>query len=846
MSPETPRSSLFKSRSSILSLLPSRHPPLHVSHPMPQRHDVSRHPTIVSSTVSPVHSEYPDPSTPLPPTKPKRPPPLDLDKTRMMYPPNHSDIVIDPGTGKTERPVSIPILYNAPPLTSKKDLKAQSKPRPKPKPIPKPIPTKKVVEEDPFEVAEVEVGHRYPSWKGGKVDLKPGQVLPRNIIPSLVSHRSEPYSSSPKTKTRDEVEGLDNYESVLHNVLLTPTYLRASPLPPRTATASPSSLGESSRYAKRRTLLDKASDTISEVAKNARNSKWLPGKSILKPTYALEADRSLRAMKEREEQEMDRFRRNVKPVRLNVPDYEDDDHTRYPKSRENIGQTSTWSISSSSSPIRENSGTYKRSPGWVGAREWAAGGAAYDGQRARMPERGAASGSWRANKAEEMKQKMRQRVWKYGIAIAILILAALIIGLCTTLLRKDSKSSSSSSSSNSTDTSTTATTSAAVPTSTSSETLTSCLDQFRVLPTPSSYPCSDCVPILSSVTNDFSQAVVNGNATGVGSALQFCALRDIYQKTASKDGLTDWLKDASPCGGWSGISCDSRGRITGLLLQYPNVPDVLPESISNIWALEAIHIMGNSSVPTGKFPSNILSSQNIKTIDLEYTALSGPIDQLSFSTAKNLNTLVLVNNPNLGNTLPDLSGNTALLTLAVTGQSLVDAKTDKLPSGITYLDLSYNSLSGTIPNLSQLSSLNTLFLQNNKYATSPSTLPSSIVSLSLTSNTNLSGSLPDSICSSTVLENCDLRSTKLSGTISSSNSSSTSSSTSAASSSVASSSAGASSSADVAQPITTSAAVSSAAAAASASASATSINTIGSAVSIVAKEPASCGVCKFT
>ncbi|WVQ66681.1 uncharacterized protein L199_004870 [Kwoniella botswanensis] len=841
MSPETPRSSLFKSRFSILSLLPSRHPPLHVSHPMPQRHNVSRHPTIVSSTVSPVHSEYPDPSTPLPPSKLKRPPPLDLDKTRMMYPPNHSDIVIDPGTGKTERPVSIPILYDAPPLPSKKDLKAQSKPKSKP------MPTKKVVEEDPFEVAEVEIGHRYPSWKGGKVDLKPGQVLPRDIIPSLVSHRSELFSSSPKGKTRDEVEGLENYESVLHNVLLTPTYLRASPLPPRTATASPSSLGESSRYAKRRTLLYKASDMISGVARNARNSKWLPGKSILKPTYALEAGRSLRAMKEREEQEMDRFRRNVKPVRLNVPDYEDDDHTRYPKPRENIGQTSTWSISSSSSPVRENSGTYKRSPGWVGAREWAAGGGAYDGQRARMPERDAAGGSWRANNAEEVKQRTRQRVWKYGIAIAILILAALIIGLCTTLLRKDSKSSSSSSSSNSTDTSTTATTSAAVPTSTSSETLTSCLDQFRVLPTPTSYPCSDCVPILSTVTNDFSQAVVNGNVTGVGSALQFCALRDIYQKTASKDGLTDWMKDASPCGGWSGISCDPRGRITGLLLQYPNVPDELPESISNIWALEAIHIMGNSSVPTGKFPSNILSSQNVKTIDLEYTALSGPIDQVSFSTARNLNTLVLVNNPNLGNTLPDLSGNTALLTLAVTGQSLVDARTDKLPSGITYLDLSYNSLSGTIPNLSQLSSLNTLYLQNNKYTTSPSTLPSSIVSLSLTSNTDLSGSLPDSICSSTVLENCDLRLTKLSGTISSLNSSSTSSSTSAASSSVASSSAGASSSADVAQPVTTSAAVSSAAAAgASASTSATSISTLGSAVSIIAREPASCGVCKFT
>ncbi|WVW86369.1 hypothetical protein I302_108414 [Kwoniella bestiolae CBS 10118] len=845
MSPDTPRSSLFKSRFSILSLLPSRHPPLHVSHPMPQRYDVqSRHPTIVSSTVSPVHSEYPDPSTPLPPSKPKRPPPLDLKRTRMMYPPNHNDVIIDPetATAKTEHPASIPILHNAPPLPPKRELSEKLKPKAKG--------AKKVVKDDPFEVAEVEIGHRYPSWKGGKVDLKPGQVIPRDMIPSLVSHGSE----SPKRKTRDEVEELDNYESVLHNVLLTPTYLRASPLPPRTNT--PSSLGESSRYAKRRTLLDRAGDTISGVARTARNSRWLPGKSILKPSYALEADRSLRAMKDREEQEMERFRRNVKPVRLNVPDYEDDDTSqqRYPKSREGAGggPTSTWSISSSSSPVRENSGTYKRSPGWVGAREWAAGGGSYEGQRARMPER-ADEGSWRANKAEEVKQKMRQRVWKYGIAIAILILAALIIGLCTTLLRKDSKSSSSSSSSNSTDTSSiTATSSAAIPTPTSSETLTSCLDQFRVLPNPSSYPCSDCVPILQSVTNDFSQPMVNGNATGVGSALQFCAVRDIHAKTASKDGMANWMKDSSPCGGWNGVSCDSRGRITGLLLQYPNVPDELPESIGNIWALEAIHIMGNGSVPTGKFPSNLLSSSNLKTIDLEYTALSGPIDQAPFSSAKSLTTLVLVNNPNMGNTLPDLSGNTGLLTLAVTAQGLVDAKTDKLPSGITYLDLSFNSLSGIIPNFSQLSNLNTLYLQNNKYTTSPSTLPSSIVSLSLTSNTDLSGSLPASVCSSSILENCDLRLTKLSGTIASSNSNSASLSSSASSSaSPTSSPTGASSSSSSAgtavQPVTT--AASSAALAStgqSASTSAISTNGLGSGVSIVGREPASCGVCKFT
>ncbi|WWC91908.1 uncharacterized protein L201_006858 [Kwoniella dendrophila CBS 6074] len=863
MSSETPRSSMFKSRFSILSLLPSRHPPLHVSHPMPERHQVSsRHATVVSSSsVSPVHSEYPDPSTPLPPLKlkctknsPKRPPPLDLQKTKLMYPPGHSDVIIDPGTSKTDQRPDSSIYQNqqAPPLPKKEEVKSD-KPRLKP--------AKKVFEEDDdrFDVAEVEIGHRYPSWKGGKVDLKPGQVLPREMIPSLVSS-----SNSPKRKTRTEelLPTPDQYESVLHNVLLTPTYLGNG------GSITPSSLGESSKvgyskYAKRRTLLDKASETITEVARNARNSKWLPGKSILKPTYALEADRSLRAMRDKEEQEMERFRKNVKPVRLNVPDYEDDDHTRqqlekkYGKLSEAQG-ASTWSISSSSSPIRESSNTHRRSPGWIGAREYAVGTGGYEGQRAKMAHNG--GGGWRSTKAEEDRLKRKQMIRKISIVLAILILAALIIGLCTTLLRKDSKSDSSDSSSNSSDRSdpsTIANTTGSNASGISSESVTSCLDQFRVLPEPSNYPCSDCVPILSSIENDFSKPMINGNATGVGSALQFCALRDIYSKTNVKDGLNGWLKDSSPCGGWNGISCDSRGRITGLLLQYPNVPNELPDSLSNIWALEAIHIMGNGSVPTGKFPSSLLSKPNLKTIDIEYTALSGPIDQSPFSSTKSLNTLVLINNSNLGNSLPDLSNNQELLTLSVTGQGLLDGKFDKLPKSITYLDLSYNSLNGQIPSFTQLNSLNTLYLQNNKFQQSPSSLPESITTLSLTSNSDLSGSLPSIICNSKILENCDLRLTKLSGTISTSSqnqvvssaiiessSSSSSSATSSGSSSISSSS----SSSTLAQPLTSIAQSATLASVvgnplATSAAVATSLNSM---VSIVGREPAGCGICKFS
>ncbi|WVQ84764.1 hypothetical protein IAT38_006921 [Cryptococcus sp. DSM 104549] len=815
MAPNDPPSR-FKSRFSILSLLPSRHPPLIVSHsPMPPTNPGPSHHTVVSySSVSPVHSEYPDPSTPLPPLdvkrkekektppaakKPRRrPEPLDLEITHMMYPPSAVGVVIDPGTPH-EAP---PAREEAPPLP-KKDRK---KPR--------------RVEDDPFEVAEVEMGHRYTSWKGGKVDIRPGEIIPRGMVPPLVSPGND------RKKRRDTTLDPDNYESVLHNVLLTPTYLAASPFP----ASSDEAASYTSRNEKRRTLLGKASDTLYSTAKRARDSLWMPGKGILKNAGGDGTDRSVRAMRAREEQEMDRFRRAAMPVRLVVP-------TR-----------STVTLSSGSSPSREMSHVYsRRSPGFVGSQEWGIG---YD-EDGKRPLVVGGDKSWRTGKQEEEKKRRNMMIWKVSIIMAILLLVALTVGLCTTLLRKSNSSSSSLDTSNSTDTSasSTATSSASSPSSTSSQTLTACLTQFAssAPSSPSSYPCSDCVPLLTSTTNDFSQPLVNGNSTGVGSALQFCAMIDVWNKVESGDGMSKWGTNASPCG-WSGVSCDSRGRITGLSLQYPNVPTELPETLGNVYALQALHLFGNSSVPTGNFPSSLLSLPNFATLDLEYTALSGTISSAPFSKAAGLVTLVLVSNANLGTTMPDLSSNTKLMTVAVTGQSLTDAKADRLPSSLTYLDFSYNSLTGQIPSLSQLTALKTLYLQNNQFTSAPSSLPSSLTTLSFTSNSNLAGSMPDAVCSSTALTSCDLRSTSLtasSGTTSAS-SSVVASSSAVASSAVASSSVVASSTANgtaVESATASTSASGSAVASASASASASAVvNGAG----VVRRADAVCGVCQFS
>ena len=156
------------------------------------------------------------------------------------------------------------------------------------------------------------------------------------------------------------------------------------------------------------------------------------------------------------------------------------------------------------------------------------------------------------------------------ILVVIVLLAALTIGLCTTLLTRSSDQDKSKiTSSNTTDTESTSSFSqSAYPTlsTTPSRTLQTCLDLFTTsTPTaPLSYPCSDCVPLLSSTQNDYAYSLNNGNTTGVGAALQFCALSDIFRATGG-NGLAEngWMKDGSPCS-WSGITCDARGRLTEL------------------------------------------------------------------------------------------------------------------------------------------------------------------------------------------------------------------------------------------------------------------------------------------
>jgi hypothetical protein len=150
-----------------------------------------------------------------------------------------------------------------------------------------------------------------------------------------------------------------------------------------------------------------------------------------------------------------------------------------------------------------------------------------------------------------------------GLALLFIILASVAIGvLVSQLTGKKAAAPASPSTSDSESNPTTVLTTPSTATDAPAN-LKSCLEQYSTSASnPTSYPCSECVPLLVSTINDFETPLVGGNSTNVGAALQFCALMDVYRAAPALDSQ-GWAKEGGVCG-WNGVKCDERGRVTEL------------------------------------------------------------------------------------------------------------------------------------------------------------------------------------------------------------------------------------------------------------------------------------------
>ena len=212
----------------------------------------------------------------------------------------------------------------------------------------------------------------------------------------------------------------------------------------------------------------------------------------------------------------------------------------------------------------------------------------------------------------------------------------------------------------------------------------------------------------------------------------------------------------------------------------PNVPTTISaEGIIALNGLSSFVVNGTGSLPSGSLPK---MSPSLRDLELSNTAL-GPLDGSLFGGLSQLETIVLVQNTNMG-PISDGISSLSLKSLCVPVPVMIRTPNDlrssrtiqhqgvaSLPSNflnsialarsLTFLDLSNNALTNTVPNTSSFINLVTLNLASNNFTTisQTTTFPPTLQSVSFLDNPNLAGQLPTALCSSSTLKTCDFSKT---------------------------------------------------------------------------------------
>ncbi|KAG8862297.1 hypothetical protein FRB96_001876 [Tulasnella sp. 330] len=318
----------------------------------------------------------------------------------------------------------------------------------------------------------------------------------------------------------------------------------------------------------------------------------------------------------------------------------------------------------------------------------------------------------------------------------------------------------------------TATATAAPATSTAvSPALQACLTQFSSTTNPAGYDCTTCIPLLSSVPNDLSLPLTSTpSVQGVGNVLQFCSLQAINAALPSGDAtvLTQvgWLKNTNMCG-WQGVTCDGKGRVSGLVLEAPGVPQTLPSAMQFLVGLTTLSITAANQAPTGAIDP-LLTLNTLTSITLQQTALSATLSSNELSTAfPKLTTLSLTKNSGIsisGATLGGITQLGALTGLVLNFQTIPvntldiitntgSAQTTPLQAGLSTLDLSSTNIGGALSAglVQGLPNLTVLHLDDNAFTaldtnTGGAVFPPKVSAVSIRGNTGMTGFITAAEC----------------------------------------------------------------------------------------------------
>ena len=244
-------------------------------------------------------------------------------------------------------------------------------------------------------------------------------------------------------------------------------------------------------------------------------------------------------------------------------------------------------------------------------------------------------------------------------------------------------------------------------------------------------------------------------------------------------GSLDWSAD-TPIGQWEGVSL--RGtpqRVTWLVLSFKGLDGTIPSELGRLEML--VHLNLRSNDLTGSIPALLGNLSNLTYLNLHSNDLSGGFPDLS--RISGLEELYLANNADynedgskvqdsgltggiptwlndmtdmrelwlwgnsLSGSIPDLSGMSSLERLKLANNRLMGGvpEASRLPPNMTWLIIDRNPLGGGVPDLSSLSSLRLLWLHSNRLTGAipmGDMFPTSLDDLNLRDNL-LTGTIPD-------------------------------------------------------------------------------------------------------
>ena len=202
--------------------------------------------------------------------------------------------------------------------------------------------------------------------------------------------------------------------------------------------------------------------------------------------------------------------------------------------------------------------------------------------------------------------------------------------------------------------------------------------------------------INSAGTGPVSNIATGTTATTAGdAATDRAALAALYNATdgANWRNNGNWLSNA-PMGEWHGVTTDSDGRVTQLILDNNQLTGEIPAELGNLTYLTELHLDNNQL--TGEIPAELGNLTNLKDLDLSNNQLTGEIPS-ALADLSNLEVLLLSGNQLTG-CIPASLGDVAINYLAELGLSycsgdqapdLVASVTSVGDAGILYVGESF-------------------------------------------------------------------------------------------------------------------------------------------------------------